>query len=113
MPSTLLNIMPRWMVPIIGILLIVLIGYIDYVTGDYSILVFYLLPVAFVCWYHGRGGGILMAVASGIARFASDVFLYKDALLHYWNSVQDMIFLLVVSVLVSFLHKELTGGEKK
>lgn len=104
------NVLPRWVVPMIGLALVALIGYLDYITGDYSILIFYLIPVAFVSWFHGRWGWTGIVVASGIARFISDVSLYRDSFLHFWNSMQDMIFLFVVGLLVSYLRKELKGG---
>ncbi len=107
MPKRLLDIIPRRLVPVIGFVAVLLVGYIDYVTGDYSILIFYLVPVSFVSWYHSRGAGIAIVAASGVARFVSDYTLYANVFLHYWNSIQDMLFLLVVALLVSFLRQEL------
>lgn len=109
MPKRLLDIIPRPLVPLIGVVLVLVVGYIDYVTGDYSILIFYLVPVSFVSWYHGRGAGITIVAFSGVARFISDYSLYADVFLHYWNSIQDMLFLLVVALLVSFLQRELAS----
>jgi K+-sensing histidine kinase KdpD len=103
------DILPRWIVPIIGLILVAGIGYVDYLTGDYSMLIFYLIPVGLVAWYYGKWTGVVMAVASGVARFVSDSSLYRDVLLHYWNSLQDLLFLVVVAVLVSLLRNELRG----
>jgi hypothetical protein len=102
-----LGIMPGWLLLVSGFLLVALIGYIDYVTGDYSILVFYLIPIALEAWYLGRWGGIAMAVASGIARIASDYTSYTNSSLMYWNSTEDMIFMLVVALLVPTVKNQL------
>lgn len=107
MPKRLLDIIPRRLVPVIGLLLVAMVGYVDFVTGDYSILIFYLVPVSFVSWYHGRWAGIAIAAASGVARFISESSIYANVLLHYWNSIQDMLFLLIVALLVSILQREL------
>ncbi len=106
----LVDILPPWVVLLVGLLLVAGLGYVDFVTGDYSLLVFYLVPVSFVSWYGGRWSGTAVAVASGAARFISDYSLYSDLFLHYWNTVQDFVFFLIAALLVSFLRTELTGG---
>ncbi len=103
--------LPRWIVPLVGLVAVAGVGYVDYVTGDYSMLIFYLIPVAFVSWYHGRWAGVAIAVVSGIARFLSDYSLYQEVFLHYWNTVQDSLFFFIAAFLVSLLRTALKGGE--
>ena len=103
--------LPRWAVPLTGIVLVAGIGYVDLLTGDYSLLIFYLVPLAFVSWYDGKWGGGLIAVASGIARFLSDYSLYRDVFLHYWNSLQDILFFFFVAILITLLRSELKRGD--
>jgi hypothetical protein len=101
------GIMPGWLLLLTGFLLVTLLGYIDYLTGDYSILVFYLIPIALEAWYLGRWGGVAMAVASGVARVVSDYASYNNTSLRYWNSAEDMIFMLVVALLISTIKNQL------
>lgn len=101
------GIMPKWLVMVVGFVLVALIGYVDYITGDYSMLIFYLVPIALAAWYVGRFGGIVMAVASGIARIGSDYSSFTSTSRMYWNCVEDMIFLLVVAFLISTIKKQL------
>jgi hypothetical protein len=103
------RIIPQWGVLLIGLVMVAGVGYVDYVTGDYSLLIFYLIPVSFVCWCNGYKSGVAIGIASGAARFISDAYLYKEPHLHYWNSFQDMVFLLFVGLLVTFVRKELYG----
>lgn len=98
---------PRWFITVIGLILVVLIGYIDYVTGDYSILIFYLLPVSFVSWFSGRWFGSLSAFAGGVARFLSDYSLAVNPHHIYWNSFEDTCFLVIVAFLIALLRKAL------
>jgi hypothetical protein len=98
---------PKWLINVIGFILVALIGYIDYLTGDYSILVFYLLPVAFVSWFSGRWHGAATAIAGGVARLVSDSALPLNSRHLYWNSFEDTCFLLIVAFLIALLRKAL------
>jgi len=98
---------PKWFIVAVGLLLVALIGYIDYLTGDYSILVFYLLPVSFVSWFGDRWSGGLTACASGVARFLSDFALSINPRHIYWNAIEDTLFLLIVAFLIALLKKAL------
>ena len=98
---------PKWLINLIGLILVVLIGYLDYLTGDYSILVFYLLPVSIVSWFSGRWHGAVTATAGGVARLVSDYSLDINPRHLYWNSFEDTCFLLIVAFLIALLRKAL------
>ena len=100
---------PKWVIASIGLVIVALIGIIDFLTGDYSLLIFYFIPVSFVSWFAGRWAGSLIAVFSGCARLISDLSLAIDGRHLYWNSFQDMIFLLIVGFLVALLRQALTN----
>lgn len=101
----------KWLVLVASFFLVLVLGVIDYITGDYSILVFYMLPVAYASWYAGKGGGLSIAFLSGIARFVSDMSAYSNPKLHFWNSIQDTVFLMIAGLLVSAL-KNVMDREK-
>ena len=98
---------PMWLTIAIGIVLVGVIGGIDFLTGDYSILIFYLIPVSLVSWFSGRWAGATIAVASGCARFISDYALAINPRHLYWNSMEDMIFLVIVAFLIALLRTAL------
>ena len=103
--SELLRSPPCWLVYTKALLLLAGLGLVDYLTGDYSILVFYLIPVSLVAWYRGRLGGIIISAISGFARFFADFSVYEHSLVHLWNALADAAFLMIVSLLVAVLHR--------
>jgi len=68
---------------------------------------FYAIPVFFVSWFGGRWMGIGTCLAAGCARFVSNIPLHGFLLLNYWNSLEDTLFFIVISLLVFELHKAL------
>ena len=83
---------------------IVLLWYIDYVTGpDLSFLVFYLIPIFLATWYSGKNIGVIVSICSAIAWFLSDVMShssYSHPLVPYWNvAIKFSIFLVSVEIL--------------
>jgi K+-sensing histidine kinase KdpD len=111
-----MNNLQKWLVFGAGVVLVMVIGYIDYLTGDYSMLVFYFIPVCLVSWFSGRWRGAIIAVLSSLARFSADLAAYTvtDLRLHQleWNSATEMIFLVIVAVLIALLRKTLVTGDR-
>jgi len=95
----------------VSLFLLALLGWIDYLTGDYSLFVFYLIPVSLVAWFVGRSGGMffcLLALATRIwANEAAMHFTFRSTSLHYWNEFIELLFLLIMSLLFSALRKNL------
>jgi signal transduction histidine kinase len=92
-----------WLASFAGLLLLLLVGYIDWYTGpELAFAQFYLLPVSVCAWYMGKRSGYMMAIASSV------VWLYVDALtathphdsLYWlWNGlVRGLFFFLTVEV---------------
>ena len=105
----LIDTLPNWSKLLFCLLLVALIGYIDVVTLDYSLLVFYLLPISIASWYSGRWSGAGIALVCGSARFIADSSLNISPVRFYSNIVGDTIFLLIVAFLIAALRKELLG----
>ena len=49
---------------VFGLLLVILAGLLQYLTGSLAFLIYYLVPVGLVAWFVGRWPGMLTAVAS-------------------------------------------------
>ena len=98
---------PKWLMMVIGLLLVAVIGYIDYLTGDYSLLIFYLFPISLVSWFVDFWWGGVTAVLCGSSRFAADYSFVTNVRRLYWNTLEDTTFLVIVAFLIFFLRKSL------
>jgi hypothetical protein len=96
-----------------GFLTVAILGYLDFLTGDYSLLIFYAVPVAFEAWFLGRWGAVVISVFAGLARLVSDYFSYTGSSFRYWNSLQDMAFLLMLGLLIAMVKKLLVEDARK
>jgi len=102
---------PVWFIFVTGIIITSFLGYIDFLTGNYSLLVFYVFPIALVSWFTGWRRGILIALLSGLARFIADYAAFTNKRLLYWNSCEEAVFLIVVAFLLAFLRKALNSHQ--
>jgi hypothetical protein len=93
----------------INIVLLILLGWLDYITGDYSLIIFYLVPVALAAWFVNRWSGVLFCVLAFVTRLIADAaitsFSFTYTPLHSWNLSVEFLFLLIMSLLVSTLRK--------
>ena len=76
----------------LSLALIALIGYLDVITGQLAMSLFYLIPIVVIAWWHGN------VAASGIAAWAAAVWLWSDvavgayeAHISYWNGFTRLI----------------------
>jgi diguanylate cyclase (GGDEF)-like protein len=96
------------MLPVAGLLAVGGVAYLDFATGpDLAPLLFYLVPIAFVAWYAGRGPGAVAACAGGLAWLLSDALThgeYPHWSLPYWNGALRLGALLAVAELTARLR---------
>jgi signal transduction histidine kinase len=82
----------------IGSILIVLLGGIDYLTGqELSFSIFYLIPVSLLAWHVGRWAGIVMSIASAASWLVADLlsgYSYTHSTIPYWNTAVRLGFFL-------------------
>jgi len=101
---------------IIGLLLVVLLGAVDYLSGpEISFSIFYLFPIYLVSWYAGRWPGVLVSVACTLAWYLADLFdghVYSTPLIHIWNASARLGFFLISAALVSELRRRLIIEEE-
>lgn len=84
-----LDKVPARLVLVMCGVLVVVLGFVDYVTGpDLSFLIFYLVPVIAGAWVGGGAGGVALAVASAAAWVIADGFApspYPHFAVPLWN----------------------------
>lgn len=93
---------------ILGVILVFLIGLLDYVTGsEISVSIFFLIPVSIVAWYVGQREGTLLAILSAMAWLIADELgdrMYSSPTIPYWNALVRLGFFLIVTYTLSALY---------
>ena len=92
---------------ILAVVLVAVIAWFDYVTGDFSLALFYLVPVVLATWNAGRVSGWFIGVLSAAAWLVGDPALshaYAHPLMPYWNAAMLALIYAVVAHLLSTLH---------
>ena len=105
------NKLSRPAVIIIGFLLVVLLGVIDYATGkEISFSIFYLAPIILVAWYAGAAPAILVSFAGAATWFGADWLAgstYSHFLIPCWNALMRLGFFIIIVFLLSKLKNVL------
>ena len=100
---------------LIGVIGVAIVGYIDYATGtDFSLSLFFLIPIFFVAWFAGQGYGLIVSILSAVAwhlanRLAGAI---PGHLIYYWNTLIRFGFFAIVTLLVSRLKLALAQEKR-
>jgi len=97
--------LPKRVVMALALVLVVVIGVVDYRTGwEIHVDAFYLIPIGWACWTAGRRAGLFLAIAATVVMLFADVmtgYPYKHPAIPYWNSLMLFVFFIVVVYLLS------------
>jgi len=78
-----------------GLLLVALVGYLDYVTGfEISLSFLYLIPVALATWYVNSTAGYVVTFVSVLTFILSNWAAgeyYSQEIIRYWNGFTRMV----------------------
>ena len=91
-----------------GLILIILIGFLDWYTGGELVFsTFYLLPVALVSWYVDRRNGMILAFVSAFVKLTADLadnLTTSHILIPYWNALMRLCIFTIMAYLLSALQ---------
>jgi diguanylate cyclase (GGDEF)-like protein len=87
------------------LLFVGLLGYLDFVTGDLSLLVFYLAPIGLGTWFISRKTGFLLSLASTLAWFISEGV--ERSFVHNWNLIIAIMVFIGFTYMLSLIRQEL------
>jgi signal transduction histidine kinase len=94
----------------IGLILMLLVGMVDYLTGtELSISIFYLLPISLSAWLISKRIGIFMSILSSAMELATDIMAgraYSRAIIVHWNYAVHLGFFLIIVLILSALKME-------
>jgi diguanylate cyclase (GGDEF)-like protein len=110
----LLGKIPKTFITAAGLLMIALLGIVDYATGyEVSFSIFYLLPVGLCAWAAGRLSAVIISVLSAMAWTVADALSghpYSHVAILLWNGGVRLGFFVVtalsLSAIRSLLDKE-------
>jgi diguanylate cyclase (GGDEF)-like protein len=92
----------RWA---IVVLFVVLLGFVDYVTGfESSFAFFYLLPVALAAWTISGTAGFILSIMCAIVWLVANLLAgeqYSNTLIPIWNALTRSGFYLIFTLLLS------------
>ena len=91
----------------IGVILLALVGLLDYRTGyEISFSLFYLLPICLVVWFAGKRLGITAAIVSALIELSIEVLSgnsYSQPIFYLWNAAIRFGFYIIVTLLLAEL----------
>ncbi len=97
-----------WFWGAIGLVLVIVISLIDYMTGyEVALSLFYLIPIGLVVWYGGRRWGEITAGLAAVALFLADFsgrLAYSNALVYVWNTILWVFFFFVMAWVTTTLR---------
>lgn len=100
---------PRWAIYLIAYVSFVVIVYLDYINGpNFSMGLFYLIPIYFLTWYDGIIPGLLMSCISMAAMIAADLNFNQaltQSVFFDWDRFARFCFLLITTVLLGRLRE--------
>ena len=106
----------RWKMAVVSIASLLVMAYIDYVTGNEIVFsAAYLIPVSLCAWYFGRRAVWLMSTASAIAAWLVDMLsghAYSHYAFQFWNSFTCFVISLVTGLLLLRLKHTLKEREQ-
>jgi diguanylate cyclase (GGDEF)-like protein len=100
----------------LGLLLVLAVGLVDYVTGaELSFAIFYFAPVALVAWSKGRFPGLVIAFVSAAVLLAADLLsdnAYTHPLIPYWNCLVRLGMFVIIGLVFARLKGNLDGEKR-
>ena len=99
--------LPRSVITTLALLVCVVVGMVDGMSGpNYSLVPFYLVPVALSAWFVGRRTGYLLACLSALIWLFAEVAGRDYSRLDfavYWNDFMELLLFLLTALVVSAL----------
>jgi diguanylate cyclase (GGDEF)-like protein len=97
--------MSKLLLVIMGIIFILIIYLLDYLTGyKMSFSIFYIPAIALIAWYVGRFPGFLISALSALLWLWADIasgHKYDSLSLMTWNTLMRFLIFIIISYLVS------------
>jgi predicted signal transduction protein with EAL and GGDEF domain len=89
---------------------VLLIGYVDFLTGyEVSMYLFYLGPITIAAWYVGSWCGVSIAMLACLSWYVADAgHIYSHPSIPIWNAVVRLEVFLIFALLLKSLRDHVT-----
>jgi signal transduction histidine kinase len=108
--SALLTRQSRGLVVCEALMLLFIVGSIDYITGyEVTVFPFYAIPILFAMWLHGRNLAIIISVLSTLSWLLQDTAShhpYSQEWYQIWDAIVRFMFFLLVMGLASAVRHQ-------
>lgn len=98
---------PKWLVLAIGVVLVFLLGVIDYATGsELEVTLFYLLPIALAAGLVGRRAGLLISLLAILTWFVANIMAEThqiNPVVMAWNTILLFGFFVIITYTLAAL----------
>jgi signal transduction histidine kinase len=105
-----LNRQSKTFLRISGIILVLLVGVVDYITGvELSISIFYVVPISLSVFFVNWRAAVLLSVLSSGVGLITDLVAghtYSHPIIVYWNNAVQFGFFLIIVFILSTLKIE-------
>lgn len=96
---------------ILGLVLVVLLGVVDFFTGnELEVTIFYLLPISIVAWFVERRYAVLISILATVMWFSANELngsTYSHPAIFAWNTALLLGFFLIITYALSALRQSL------
>lgn len=100
-----INKIPKKLLPTVAFLLVIGIGYLDYITGfEFEISIFYLLPLLLVVWFGKKLHAVFLSIFSAIVWLFADMtsgHIVSHSVILAWNAFTLWGFFLIIILSMS------------
>jgi len=86
--------------------LVAVMGGIDYATGNYSLIIFYMVPIFFAAWFVSSSAGATVSVCSFISSIVTNPGRDVHVSTFYWDVILEFVYLVLMSLLFSSLSAQ-------
>lgn len=97
----------RSIITVLLMMMVILIGYADYVSGpEIGFSLFYLAPVVAAAWYVGRSAAVSVALTAAVCWFTADYLIRVSLGLSLWNGLTRLVIYTAQGWLVATLRED-------
>lgn len=109
--------LPKAFLTFYAFLLVLVIGWLDFITGYEVVVVLYLFPVILIAWFEGGVPAAVISIFSVITRAVADLasgYIYLQSNIAVWNALMMLMLFLIVVYFIVLLkkHRQENGSTK-